>query len=153
MTVTTPRERDRLCAQSWDLADAFLNSSFARELLRNAREGTVHCEYPFLLQAGEPALYLNGKIDLLVEREDSVTVVDFKTDQAVEPEHYTAQMAVYRHAAAALFDKPATVWLFFLRTAEAFDTTEAIRHAGDIHGILATIDLPENGRGGVDLAT
>jgi ATP-dependent exoDNAse (exonuclease V) beta subunit len=151
--VTAPRERDRLCAQSWDLADAFLNSALARALLRNAREGTVHCEYPFLLQAGEPALYLNGKIDLLVERENSVTIVDFKTDQQVAPEHYTAQMAVYRRAAEALFEKPTTVWLFFLRTAEAFDTTEAIRRAGDIDGILARIDLPENDRGGVDLST
>ena len=151
ISVPSSRTREELCSRSWELSEAFLNSTFARELLRAGPTQTVHCEYPFLLQAGEPALYLNGKIDLLVEEEQTVTIVDFKTDQIVEPEHYTAQMAVYRRAAEALFDKPTTVWLFFVRTAEAFNTTAAIERAGDIDGILRAIDLPENGRDGVHL--
>jgi hypothetical protein len=144
--VEEPEEQLEMCRTSWDLSERFLSSPFWEEL--QAREGnrSIACEVPFYLRAGDPALYLNGKIDLVVEYSDHVEVVDFKSDREVVPEHYEMQMAVYRRAAEELYGKPGSVHLFYLRTGEA------IYVDAELEELLREIDLSEVDDDGVSFS-
>ncbi|MFP4151835.1 MAG: UvrD-helicase domain-containing protein [Alkalispirochaeta sp.] len=135
--IEDPEERVEMCRTSWELSERFLASEFWDQLRSPGEDRSVECEVPFYLRAGEPALYLNGKIDLVVEGSDRVEIVDFKSDLEVVPEHYEMQMAVYRRAAEELYGKPGTVHLFYLRTGEA------VRIDADLNTLLPEIDLSE----------
>jgi len=128
-------EQLSMCRTSWDLSERFLTSSFWKDFQASGNDRSVVCEVPFYLRAGDPALYLNGKIDLVIEYADRVEIVDFKSDREILPEHYEMQMAVYRRAAEELYGKAGSVHLFYLRTGEA------IRVDADLEALLEGIDL------------
>ena len=95
------------------LASNFLSSSFAHENM----DVDFKSEVAFLLNIGDSKspLYINGQIDLLLEKKDKVIIVDFKTDKYKTPEEYAIQLALYRQAVEEIFDKPAISYLFYLR--------------------------------------
>ena len=68
-----------------------------------------------------------GQIDLLFEEAGEVVVVDFKTDRIEKPEDHYGQLAAYYQAALDIFGKPASVWLFYLRSGRALDVTAAVK--------------------------
>jgi ATP-dependent helicase/nuclease subunit A len=76
-------------------------------------------------------------MDLLFEDDDEVTVVDFKTDKAENPEDHYGQLAAYCQAAGDIFNKPASVWLFYLRSGRAVNITEEVK-ALSLEEIAAT---------------
>jgi ATP-dependent exoDNAse (exonuclease V) beta subunit len=113
--VDDGRERETLCRLSWEMAETFLESEFWAELRDASSPVSVECEVPFLLRTTDPERFFNGKVDLVVEANDEVIVVDFKTDHDAHPDHYEGQIAVYRRATTELYGKPVRSYLFFLR--------------------------------------
>jgi len=95
------------------LAANFLNSSFALE----NKNFVFESETAFLLNIGDShnPRYVNGQIDLLIEKENELIIVDFKTDRYRDPEEYTVQLFLYRQAAEEIYNKPAISYLFYLR--------------------------------------
>ncbi len=120
--------------ESWNLAQRFLSS----ELYRRLSGGVVHTEYPFVLALGEPAVYVSGTMDLVVETDDAVWVVDYKTDRLLDASHYAGQMSIYRSAAGELFAKPVELRIFGLRDGTVAEVPDRL---GDI---LSLLQLPQN---------
>jgi ATP-dependent helicase/nuclease subunit A len=132
--VMPPKIRDRLEDKAIEklmllaaqMADGFLCSSLGK---RWAAAGLKEAEYPIVTSVtiGGKAIAILGKIDLLFEEENEVAVVDFKTDRIENPEDHFAQLAVYLRAAEDIFRKPASTWLYYLRSGREIDTTMEVR--------------------------
>jgi ATP-dependent helicase/nuclease subunit A len=108
------------------MADSFVNSDLGK---RWAVSKNREAEYPVITSVmveGKP-IAITGQMDLLFEEDDEVTVVDFKTDRAENPEDHYAQLAAYCQAAGDIFNKPAAVWLFYLRSGRAVNVTEEVK--------------------------
>lgn len=108
----------------------FLDGAAARRLLRAAAEGRLRREVPFLLRLGggeEPACYVTGAIDALVEEGGAVAVLDFKyaLPRPGAAERYRLQLAAYALAAGRAFPgRRVTAALQFLRgSCAAVDVT------------------------------
>ncbi|MDA3941357.1 MAG: PD-(D/E)XK nuclease family protein [Spirochaetia bacterium] len=107
------KQKEIIEMDAHNLAAKFLDSAFAKENIIFDSES----ELSFLLNIGEfeKPLYVNGQIDLLIEKKDKVLIIDFKTDKSLNPEEYGVQMFLYREAAGGIFDKPVRSFLFYLR--------------------------------------
>lgn len=70
-----------------------------------------------LLQEKSPNLpeVIIGQVDLIIELEDRVEVIDFKTNRQKTPGQYDMQMALYAYGVEQIFSKPVTVELVYLR--------------------------------------
>jgi ATP-dependent exoDNAse (exonuclease V) beta subunit len=83
----------------------FLASPFGRHL-GGVRPERVHRELPFAvrLEDGPLAVLLRGQLDVLVEEDDALTVIDYKTGRPGEDgaERYRFQLECYALAARAL---------------------------------------------------
>ncbi|GHV88029.1 ATPase AAA [Spirochaetia bacterium] len=107
------------------MAEGFLNSDLGRlSLDASYREP----EFPILtlVQTGDNTIPVTGQIDLLFESENSMYVVDFKTDRVEEPDRHLAQLAVYTRAITDIFNKPVRPWLFYLRSGSAVELSDRI---------------------------
>jgi ATP-dependent exoDNAse (exonuclease V) beta subunit len=101
-------------AQAIAMAAGFMRSSFWTSLPQDARRRT---ETAFLLALG--GYIVDGRIDLLVEMQDEVVIIDFKSDADQRAERHRAQLSLYRRAAAGLAPgKRVKVGLYWLRTGE-----------------------------------
>ncbi|MEA1911466.1 MAG: 3'-5' exonuclease, partial [Spirochaetota bacterium] len=107
------------------LASNFLTSIFAMKL----KKGSFESELSFLLNIGnsEKPVFINGQIDLLIEKNDEVVIVDFKTDKYQNPEEYAVQMFLYRQAAREIYNKPVLSYLFYLRDGRAVKVDSIFR--------------------------
>jgi ATP-dependent helicase/nuclease subunit A len=117
------------------MADGFFNSDLGHlSLDAPCREP----EFPILtlVQTGGKTIPVTGQIDLLFETEDTMYVVDFKTDRIEEPERHLAQLAVYARAVTDIFGKPARPWLFYLRSGNAVELSDRIGGV-DIEALVA----------------
>jgi hypothetical protein len=86
----------------------FLDGSAARRLAAAASAGRLRREVPFLLRLdgdGEPACYLTGAIDALLEERGAVAVIDFKYALARPgaADRYRLQLLAYTVAAGRAF--------------------------------------------------
>ena len=90
---------------------------------------TVHREWPFTfaLPAGREFQVVQGIIDMLVETDEGLTVIDFKTDHISQEQvyqrgaGYKEQLRLYGAAAEAILKKPIHgKWLYFLSPGCAF---------------------------------
>ncbi len=99
------------------LASKFLDSETGKAVKKSAGYRT---EVPFMmkLETITETVFVNGRMDLLVEYEDKVLIIDFKTDLYKNPREYAFQMYVYRKAAEEIFGKKAESCLFYLRSGE-----------------------------------
>ncbi|MCL1993679.1 MAG: UvrD-helicase domain-containing protein [Spirochaetes bacterium] len=93
-------------------------------------------EFPFRSIVNPPdgeEYFISGTIDLLFEYEDSIHVVDFKTDSYENPSEHFVQMASYYRAAKDLFARPlgknCRAWLYYLRSGHAVEVTEKVKNA------------------------
>ena len=90
-------------------------------------------EFPFrsLIYTDGNESFINGTIDLIFEDNQTVYVVDFKTDSQELPGIHIPQMACYYRAASDLFAVPSnkvcTTWLYYLRSGHAINITEQVR--------------------------
>ena len=124
----SPAEADAFLDAGRELAARFLRSPLGN-IARNA--GLRESEFPFRSLVKDTSgedVFISGTIDLLFADENSVHVVDFKTDSRELPMDHAAQMACYFQAASALFAAPVRkecrIWLYYLRSGHAVEITE-----------------------------
>jgi len=127
----TPDEADIFLAAGNELAVRFMRSGLGKTA-ENAlmRE----CEFSFRSiiknKAGKEA-FISGTVDLFFDDEESIHIVDFKTDGRETPSEYVPQMACYYRAIYSLFAVPAKkecrIWLYYLRTGHAVEITQRVK--------------------------
>jgi ATP-dependent helicase/nuclease subunit A len=104
-------------------ADRFINSELGA---RTGKALLIEPEFPIItvVQTGGHTLRITGQIDLLFEAEETVYIVDFKTDIIENPRRHLGQLAVYRRAISDIYpDKAVEAWLFYLRSGTGFPLT------------------------------
>lgn len=112
--------------QARHLVEAFLASEFWRSVSSSATR--IRTEAPFLQALG--GFYIEGRMDLLVESREECIVVDFKTDEELDPREYRLQLELYRRAAEALGGgRKARACLYWLKTGQLFWQEESIADA------------------------
>jgi ATP-dependent helicase/nuclease subunit A len=119
-----PKEAGDLLAAGKELAERFLRSPLGKAAAASPFRRSEYSFRSFYPNKGA-GMYISGTIDLLFEWENQVWVVDFKTDSAENPREHIPQMAFYYRAAGDLRGKPSRVWLYYLRTGHAVDTSGA----------------------------
>lgn len=75
-------------------------------------------EYGFIThyQYNSEKITVTGQMDLVYEYENTVYIIDYKTDKVENPALHAEQLSVYRKAALDLWKKDVQSWLFYLRT-------------------------------------
>jgi ATP-dependent exoDNAse (exonuclease V) beta subunit len=126
-----------ILAESWDLAQGFLGSP----LFASLKRGTIEAEYPFVFVPPELGISIVGTMDLVVELDETVWIVDYKTNRHLDPREYEGQMSVYRAAARRLFAKPVELRLYGARDGVVHEVADRWPE------IVALLQLPQN-RGG-----
>ncbi|MDR0444395.1 MAG: UvrD-helicase domain-containing protein [Treponema sp.] len=126
-----PAEADTFLAAGRELAVRFARSPLGK-IAESA--GMRESEFPFRSlvrkKTGEK-VFINGTIDLFFEDDESIHIVDFKTDiREIPSEHFT-QMTCYYRAVSSVFAIPAKkecrAWLYYLRTGHAIDITQKVK--------------------------
>jgi ATP-dependent helicase/nuclease subunit A len=102
------------------IGQTFYHSDLGKQIV------SAHCsetEYPFYLPFNKEqhceSIMVRGIIDLLFETDNECIVIDFKTDQYMNPEIHQIQMDTYRLAAKAFSDLPVKIMIVYLRSMEA----------------------------------
>jgi ATP-dependent helicase/nuclease subunit A len=118
-----------------NLAGHFMESPLGRTAAAAVIRET---EFPLLTVVKLPGgiVHVSGTIDLLFEAEDTLHVVDFKTDRVEAPRRHWAQLALYERAVQDLFQRPVRSWLFYLRGKHAVELTGSLGEA-DIEALVA----------------
>ena len=112
--------RETILQGAGKLAQGFLKSDLGREARAACLRGASVSEVPFLYRTAG-GYFIDGTIDLLLEREDEAVVIDFKSDRGEDPSHHLVQLALYREAAQALTGKPVSCLLWYLRSGNAVE--------------------------------
>ena len=98
-----------LCALS--LRDSFLSSSFFKETLKDFK---LTPERHFMVMDGD--VTVEGVIDLYCEKDDTIYIVDYKTDSIRYEKDHRNQLNYYRKAVASIKpDKKIKAAVFYLR--------------------------------------
>lgn len=109
--------------QGRKLVEAFLASGFWRSVSSSAAK--IKTEASFLLALG--GFHIEGRMDLLVENREECIVLDFKTDEDLDPREYRLQLELYRRAAEALYGgKKAKACLYWLKNGQIFWQEESV---------------------------
>jgi ATP-dependent helicase/nuclease subunit A len=105
------------------LVEAFLTSEFWRETSASAIR--VRTEAAFLYALDR--FFIEGRMDLLIEDRQELIVLDFKTDEELDPQDYGVQLEIYRRAAESLAGgKRAKACLYWLKTGQIFWQDSAV---------------------------
>lgn len=113
------------------MAENFLESDAGKEFL-SCRENWFRSEYKFKNTISD--FIITGTMDLVYKTDEGAVILDYKTDQKIVPERYTAQLYCYRKAASSLCKVPAEkikCVLFYLRYGKSVDVTEAVASFSD----------------------
>lgn len=78
----------------YDLLLGFFNSDILQEALVSSVD--IRKEESFLMVYGDS--YINGQIDLMIEKEDDIILIDFKTDRVKREGLYDKQLKLYKSA-------------------------------------------------------
>ncbi len=106
-----------------NLVEAFLASEFWRKASTPVTR--IKTESSFLYALG--GFYIEGRMDLLIENRQECIVVDFKTDEHLDPREYRVQLDIYRRAVQSLTGGKVTkACLYWLRTGQIFWLEESI---------------------------
>jgi len=120
---------ESICKQ---MAEGFKSSETGKAAFESEWKKT---EFPFKSRIGNKIA--KGTMDLIFKSGDgSYTIVDYKTNQSVQPQIYYTQLASYRRAAAQILgvgEESVKCVLYYLRFAKAVD----------ISGECAKVDLEE----------
>ena len=107
----------KICSE---MRDAFM----ATPLAERARKAVwVKAEFSFKSRIND--VILNGQMDLVFkENNGKYVIVDYKTNQIVEPSEYYLQLACYRQAISQIFrcpEKNIECYLYYLRYGKTVD--------------------------------
>ncbi len=112
-------------AQSLDLAK--LRRFIQSEIVTDAMENQTYREYRFtvnipanltgLTEDSETSVILQGAVDLLIIKDNQITIVDYKTDRVSSAdmlvERYQKQLSLYKEAVSACFELPVSRCLIY----------------------------------------
>ncbi len=111
-----PSVAEEALAQAVLIAERFLAGEFMKSLPGNCRMET---EKAFIMKFD--GCIIDGRIDLLVETDEEIIVLDFKTDRRTDREAYRVQMDLYRRAVRGFAsDKKLRCGLYWLTRGEIF---------------------------------
>ncbi len=120
------QERDLplIKAACYKMQEMFKNSDLGKAAIKSKWHKS---EYSFRNRIGDKIV--KGSIDLVFQNEDGTySIVDYKTNQSIEPAIYFNQLACYRHAIAQMMgvkdEKKIRCFLYYLRFGKAVDITE-----------------------------
>ncbi len=132
---TTVLEEPEVGQAMFEVARAIVGEQLVRdigpELFAPSKDGSdttvIKTETPFLLRRnrGTETAIIRGKIDFLLLRDESVRIVDFKTDRYLDPDRHGVQLAVYCCAAREIFGRPAEGALYYVRGGRLVDVDVA----------------------------
>jgi ATP-dependent helicase/nuclease subunit A len=107
---------------AWLQSDLALRTVACKQVLREYEFAALIPADRILHNGVEDAVLLNGAIDLLMEEDDGLVILDFKTDRVspdaleARAQHHALQLSLYGMAAEAIFQKPVKeTWVWFLR--------------------------------------
>ena len=110
-------------ASPWKKSEYSFRSVVEKSFVATESEGETYAD----------ELIVNGQIDLVYQNADDskykFTIVDYKTNQKIEPEIYYAQLACYRKAVSQMLacaESEIRCVLYYLRFAEEVDITEEL---------------------------
>jgi len=126
--LLTPSELSLLTESGKELAHRFIISPLGK-MADNTDFRESEFSFRSLIKSKDGSeIFINGVIDLFFENDNTIHIVDFKTDSAEKPADHTAQMSCYYHAINSLFAAPlkkqCRIWLYYLRTGHAVEITE-----------------------------
>jgi len=128
--LLSPADADAFLDAGKELALRFVRSPLGT-IAQKAKSRRSEFSFRSLIYADKEEFFFNGTIDLVFEDEQTVYVVDFKTDNQEFPGEHIPQMACYYRAAAEFFavpsNKKCAVWLYYLRSGHAVDVTGQAR--------------------------
>jgi ATP-dependent helicase/nuclease subunit A len=130
-----------LLAFAQSMADSFLASALGKRWAAAHGRNSSHSEFSVITAAVVEgrAVAISGIIDLLFEEDEEVVVVDFKTDRVERPWEHYGQLAAYYRASCDIFGKPASLWLYYLRSGSAVNVTEEVKGI-DLDSNLVFVD-------------
>lgn len=107
---------------AWLQSDLALRTVACKQVLREYEFAALIPADRILHNGVEDAVLLNGAIDLLMEEDDGLVILDFKTDRVspdaleARAQHHALQLSLYGMAAEAIFQKTVKeTWVWFLR--------------------------------------
>jgi ATP-dependent helicase/nuclease subunit A len=132
------------------LGRGFLDSDLGRmSLAASYRES----EFPVITSVRpdggkkERIIPISGKIDLLFEAEDTIHVVDFKTDRDEREDDHLGQLAAYEQAVKDIFGKKVRAWLYYLRSGRRIELSgrlETVNMETMVHNFLSGPPVSRN---------
>ena len=131
--VDSDKKIKKIMALAEDMAASFIDSELGK---RWAASDSHESEFQFITSVsvdGKP-IAITGRMDLVFEEKDEVVAVDFKTDRIENPKDHYGQLAVYCRAAGDIFSKPASAWIFYLRSGQRTEG-RAINVTKEVQGI------------------
>lgn len=108
------------------MVELFSLSEFGKRVLE-CRNKKKFCKAEYLFKLFQDNTMFTGSIDLIFEDDDGYTIVDFKTDSALNIEKYVPQQKCYKNAAQEILNVEADkikCYLYFLRFNEIIDLTK-----------------------------
>ncbi len=125
----SPSDIARATELATSMAVDFLSSDFWKSLPAGAE---MTSEKPFLLKLGD--FIVEGRMDLLIETGDEVTVIDFKSDSEEAPSRHAVQLDIYRRAAENIIPgKKTRIGLYWLRSSSLTWMDSAISDEDLLH--------------------
>jgi len=126
--MLNPNELSALLEAGNELAKRFILSPLGKITESAALRESEFAFRSIIKNKKGKEVFINGTVDLFFEDNNSIHIIDFKTDSIEKPAEHTAQMSCYYHAILNLFaiplKKQCRVWLYYLRTGHAVDMTE-----------------------------
>lgn len=108
------------------MVELFADSEFGKKVVDCQKE-IKFCKSEYLFKMFQDNTMFTGSIDLIYEDEDGFTIVDFKTDSALNIEKYVPQQNCYKKAAQEILNVEADkikCYLYFLRNNEIIDLSK-----------------------------
>lgn len=107
-------ERDMLARDAVMFAHGFMESDYYHSMAGHRCEEEV--KFFFGQEVEGRMVAVEGIIDLLVTRDDSIDIIDYKTDRVMESSEHEGQLSLYRKALRRVTDLPVRCGLIYLRS-------------------------------------
>ncbi|MGL4982440.1 MAG: 3'-5' exonuclease, partial [Treponemataceae bacterium] len=128
ITATTSQEKkDFILACAKKMSETFLHSDLCQEVL-TADWRQTEFAFKYILKKDLPAAFtnrdhiiVNGTIDLLFEKNNEITIIDFKSDKKEDAQLYRDQLQIYKKASEIIYDKKVKTFLFYTRTGNIYE--------------------------------
>jgi ATP-dependent helicase/nuclease subunit A len=119
---------DQIVQIAQEMSAAFVQSDIGSRA-KNAKD-LRRIEYSFLtlIESCGKKIYVSGQIDLLFVFDDTLHIVDFKTDKIEDPALHKEQLALYKRASGDLFPRYKTIktCLYYPRTGNVADMEQYV---------------------------